>query len=225
MADGFKLGIALPVTDDRTPTQFWISFTVMEKPGNYEFLVPKFYPDNSYDSRAAVRNALVLQAIDNGCSHLIMMDTDQIYPVNTLQKLLAHGVDVVAAKVHRRWPPFDPIMYRGELFKYKHIPQEEWKNKEGLFEIDATGTGCILYDMEVFKNVEYPWYEILTKSDGSVVGEDICFCSKLRNAGYKIFMDTSVKVGHLSTMVITESFYEWYTMANNARQNNFQQSK
>jgi hypothetical protein len=36
------------------------------------------------------------------------------------------------------------------------------------------------------------------------------FCSDLREAGHKIFVDTSIKCGHLSTMVITEETHWLY---------------
>jgi hypothetical protein len=52
------------------------------------------------------------QALVKRCTHLLMMDTDQTYPQDTITKLLSHDVTVCGAVIHRRYPPFEPILYR-----------------------------------------------------------------------------------------------------------------
>jgi len=76
--------------------------------------------------------------------------------------------------------------------------------------LTATGCGCIFFNMDVFYGIPYPWFEVRRFSDGRVVGEDIDFCSKLREIDYKIFVDTSIEIGHLTTMEVTRSFYRLY---------------
>ncbi len=198
-----KLGIALPHTDDTISKQFFLSWLMMEKP-DYMFLIPKF-PQNI----DAVRNDLVLQAIEEKCTHLIMMDTDQVYPSDTITKLISHKKPIVGAVVHRRYPPFDALLYRGKLGKYYHIPDEEIYSGK-LVDVDATGTGCILYDMQVFKKIPYPWFKIRRQKDGKPIGEDIGLCSKLKKAGFNIFVDTSIRIGHMAKMVVDENTYRLY---------------
>lgn len=199
----FKLGIGFPLTDLTVYSSFMVSWTLMEKPA-YTLLMPV-----APGTLEVIRNNLVIQALREYCTHLLMMDTDQTYPIDVIQKLLSHEKDVVAVNVHRRYPPFDPILYRGELGNYHHVPDDECFSGK-LIEIDATGCGCILYNTDVFLDIPHPWFEVYRMSDGRVVGEDIDFCSKIKDAGYKIFADTSIKVGHISTMEITRSFYELY---------------
>ena len=43
-----------------------------------------------------------------------------------------------------------------------------------------------------------------------MVGEDIWFAQKLHKAGYKIYCDTGVKIGHLTMFTIDENFSRLY---------------
>lgn len=205
MGLNFKLGIGIPLIDEKVHTQFFTSFVTMHKP-NFTLLMPKQFTQFSKDI-AEARDNIVKQAIDDGCTHLIMMDTDQIYPEDTIQKLLAHGKDVVGAMVHRRWIPFDPILYRGAPGAYTHVSDEE-TYAGNLVEVDATGCGCILYDTSVFFGIKEPWFEMYHLPDGRLVGEDINFCNKLKEAGKKIYVDTSIKVDHMTNFRVNESTYK-----------------
>lgn len=200
------LAIGFPLVDQTVPVQFFTSFACMEKPDQYKLLIPQFPHGPWAGSIADARNSLVKQALSEGCSHLLMLDTDQIYPADCLAKLLSRDVDVCGVRVHRRWMPFDPIFLRGELGKYKAVPDEEMYSGD-LIEVDATGTGCLLFDMDVFLRVPQPWFEF-SHHEEKPVGEDIYFCSKARAAGVRIFVDTSVEVGHMTTMVVNKALHQ-----------------
>ena len=200
-----KLGIGIPLVNRLIDREFFLTFSAMEKPP-FILYGPQQEVSSFPKDFAVVRNSLVLQALEDDCSHLIMIDTDQTYPIDTIKKLLSHDVDVVGPVIHRRYPPFAPIMLRGEISKYQYVPYDEMYSNE-LVEVDATGTGCLCFNMDVFKLMQPPWFEIYDAEDGSPVGEDIRFCSKLRSAGFKIFIDTSIDVGHMATFVIDRAFY------------------
>jgi len=199
----WKLGIGFPLTDARVYAGFFTSWTLMHKP-DFTLLMP-MAPGHI----TAIRNNLVVQALEECCTHLLMMDTDQVYQIDTIPKLLSHEKDVVGVSVHRRYPPFDSIMYRGELGNYHHVPDEDCFSGK-LIEVDATGCGCILCNTDVFFDIPYPWFKEYKRSDGRVVGEDIDFCSKLKASGHEIYIDTSIEIGHLTTMEVTRSFYKLY---------------
>ncbi|NCC53832.1 MAG: hypothetical protein EOM20_21870 [Spartobacteria bacterium] len=92
--------------------------------------------------------------------------------------------------------------------KYEFISDEEMYSGD-LVEIDATGTGCILINMDVCDVLDPPWFKFTTVRDRPV-GEDIYFCSKVREAGLKIAVDTSIEVGHLATVEINRVFHAAY---------------
>lgn len=199
-----KLGIGVPLTSDRVHSCFLDSFILMDKPA-YVYLRPQF-PGMTIE---AVRNSIVEQALQSGCTHLIMFDTDQIIPSDTITKLLAHDLPVASAPVFRRYPPFDSLMYRGEPGKYELVPDEEVEIG-GLVEVDATGTGCIMYKTEVFLKIDAPWFEFSIGKDGKPIGEDIGFCIKLKEAGYKIFVDTSIHIGHVGSLSVDWNTYKLF---------------
>jgi hypothetical protein len=209
-----KLGIALPITDRREENDFWLSFLMMDKP-NFSLYLPDFPAGDYHESISAVRNNLVLQAIRDECTHLLMCDTDQAYPQDAFTKLLSHDKLMVGAVVHRRYPPFEPIINRGELGRYVHVPDDEIESGD-LIEVDSTGAGCLLFNMDVFFAVEQPWFENTT-IDGKVVGEDIHFCAKVKEVGIPIHIDTSILIDHLTMARVNRTFYKMYKKFNNIK--------
>ncbi len=199
----FKLAIGFPCSWSHIPFHFFISFLQAERPDFSILTATNGHIDG-------LRNKIVEDALKIGASHLIMMDIDQVYPSNTIIKLLSHRLPIVGCLVHRRYPPFDPLIMRGEINKYQTI-----KNyPEGLIEVDATGTGCLLFDMKIFRKMPAPWFKFRQNPDhtkSGVVGEDIGFCSDLKKAGHRIFVDTTLKCGHLSTLVVSKETHELYT--------------
>jgi GT2 family glycosyltransferase len=207
--DYFNLAIALPLTSNQECSAFWDSFIKMEKP-NFGYLRP-FFPEKARIED--VRNELCRKALESGYTHLLMMDTDQVYQPDTISRLLANRhLPVVCGKVHRRYPPFDPILYRWneDRTRYLHVDDEEWIGKSGLVNVDATGCGCFLLDVEVLLNLEYPWFkqEVVEETDEyKVTGEDVYFWSKMRSAGYPIHVDLDVKIAHITQFSVDEQFY------------------
>lgn len=192
-----RLGIGIPCTFPFIPSSFFYSYAFMEKP-DHIFI----HADNGPID--TLRNDIVEKALKEGCTHLIMMDVDQTYPVNTIPRLLSHNLPIVGCRVHRRYPPFDSLM-----LKIKEIDDrtnsydsvDDWEEGE-LLEVDATGAGCLMFNMEVFRKLPYPWFKFRKQPGGGIVGEDIGFCQDLKAAGYKIFVDTSLECGHLATMIV-----------------------
>lgn len=201
----FKLGIGIPNTERTMNPYFFDSFVTMDKP-EFTFMRPPF---QGYVGMDLARDSLVSQALSSGCSHLLMMDTDQMYPQDTVTKLLSHDAAVVGTLVHRRYPPFEPVALRGTLGEYIHVPDEECFSGD-LISVDAIGCGCVLYDMEVFLKIKPPWFESYQLESGKGVGEDVGFCSKLRCAGFNIYVDTSIEIDHMTIMGVNRDFYKLY---------------
>lgn len=214
-----KLAICLPLSSYTVPTPFFLSFTTMIKPPQYDLILPQVPVGEHSESMAHIRNDLVHQAIDLECTHIAMFDTDQRYENETLVKLLSHDLPVVFAKVHRRYPPFDPILLREDVNdqgSYYDIPLIEWKtNKENgiLQEVDSIGGGCSLIRTEVFLNLKYPWYRIVSsrRVGKRRIGEDMFLCTqRLKKKGYSIFVDLNIDIGHFTHMEADEYLYEMF---------------
>lgn len=205
----FSLGIGIPCSFPHIPSSFFYSFVLMDKP-SFTFI----HADNGPID--TLRNDIVEKALSMGITHLLMCDVDQIYPVDTISKLLSHKLPIVGAKVHRRYPPFDPIMMR-VVDNISYEPIDEYESGS-LVEVDATGTGCIMYDTSIFRKLPYPWFKFQKNPEnGMVIGEDIGLCQDLKEAGYRIYVDTSVEVGHLATMVINAATHNLYRAVKSAQ--------
>ena len=203
------VGVCIPGTDRTFPSEFCDSFFCIGKPSRTVYIRPKGAGPLDH-----IRNELVLMAQKMMCTHVWMADTDQIYPQDVLMKLLAADLPVVAAKVHRRYPPYDPLLLRGSPGSYKSVPEAEW-TPGGLVEVDATGCGSILYNMEVFDKIPYPWFEFHFENKANPVGEDVDFCQKLRKAGIPIHVDCGIEIGHMSLNIITVESYWAYKYSQN----------
>jgi len=209
--NGFKLGIALPLTYNWAYVRFMLSFLQMDKP-DFNLLLPD--EPNRID---VIRNGLVLKAMNCGCSHLAFMDTDQIYPQDGLMRLLDHDLPFVSAVVHRRYEPFDPILYwyEKEVDEFIHAPLDLCYTGK-LLSVDATGQGFNVTKMETFLDVGLKdWFKIETKENGDTVGEDISFCNKLRGKGIEMYADTAVQVKHLSLFEVTQKTHELFMKGKN----------
>jgi hypothetical protein len=210
MISNFKFGIGMPLSFHMVPSAFFDSFISMEKP-------PFIYLRTSNGPIDEMRNNIVREALKEKCTHLIMMDTDQCYHPRTITRLLSHKLPVVGALVYRRYPPFDPLMLKGEMNRYSNIT--EWE-PESLVEVDATGTGCLLFDMQVFRSMPAPWFRArIDPKTKQPIGEDIGFCSDLKEAGYRIFVDTSVPAGHLSQIQVTDGMWKLWRKLRDAKAN------
>lgn len=191
--DEIRLAIGVPLTFPFVPSAFFKSYALMHKPDHV-------YIQADNGGICGLRNNIVERALYEGCTHLIMMDTDQIYPADTIPRLLAHNLPVVGARVHRRYPPYDSLMLRIEEVDEhtnKYVSVDDWEEGE-LVEVDATGGGCVMFNLDVFRKLPYPWF----KDGREGVGEDIGLCQDLKAAGYRIFVDSSIEVGHMATMVV-----------------------
>jgi hypothetical protein len=145
----FHLCIGVPCSFPFVPTSFFYSYVLMEKP-NHTFI----HADNG--PIHALRNNIVKRALHEGATHLLMMDVDQIYHPQTIDRLLAHKLPLVGCLVHRRYPPFDSLMLKLEETAgpfNKYVPIEEWE-EGSLQEVDATGAGCLLFEMQLFRDLD-----------------------------------------------------------------------
>lgn len=199
-----RLAIGFPLSFPMVHSDFFFGCMMMERP---EFIVLRA-ENGPID---ALRNNLVVDAMQVGASHLMMMDCDMVYDQKTIPRLLSHQLPIVGALAYRRYPPFDPLLLKGDpIAGYESMA--EWNENE-LIEVDATGTGCLMFNMKVFRDMPPPWFKFREHpiaKVGGVIGEDIGFCWDLRRAGYQIFVDTSIPSKHLTTMAVNHQTFLLY---------------
>jgi len=130
---------------------------------------------------------------------LLFVDSDMVCPVDLLVRLVEADKDIVSGLAFKRSPPYDPCIFS----KCERGDTQFWHNyPKGLIEIQGVGMACTLIKRKVFEAVPQPWF-----FPEPNIGEDLAFCIRAREAGYKIYCDTNLICGHVGNFVVTEEFY------------------
>ena len=88
-----------------------------------------------------------------------------------------------------------------------HETVETMSKRKKPFTCDYTGFGWVLIKNGVFEKLEYPWFapkmQVFESGDvQDMCGEDVSFCLDAQEAGYEIWADPRIRVGHEKTRVI-----------------------
>ncbi len=140
------------------------------------------------------RNQCVEAAKAMKASHLFFLDSDIVFPPDTLKRLLAHGKDIVGASYSKREPPYYPLTVTEE--------NEHAFIKAGLRKVKLIPTGCLLMRMNVFDALTTPYFNLAVEG-GQLRGEDYFFCEKARASGFTVWCDgdLSMQLGHIGQQV------------------------
>ncbi len=100
---------------------------------------------------------------------------------------------------------------------YKYVPEDgaykEYPNKKGLQQVDAVGTGCILIARRVFDDINMRKGAFTRKlnPDGTVnKGNDISFCERARELGFKIFAHYDYRCQHFNEVEMHEIIHAFH---------------
>jgi hypothetical protein len=106
-------------------------------------------------------------------------------PTTTVARLLAHKKSIVAGTYSTRVKP-----QRSVAFVDQYNLDQRLENTFGIHKVFAVGMGCMLVDVEVYKNLTKPWHHYYWNCDtNELSGEDIYFCKLAQDNGYEIFVD------------------------------------
>jgi len=145
------------------------------------------------------RNYITANALKAGCDFIFTVDDDMIFPPDTLERLLVHKKDIVGVPYHPR------LEVGKETYKdldKTHIITLKGEGKKELFECEAIGTGIMLINTKILYDIKQPFFAFESHETGfTIQGEDWYFCKKAREAGYKVWCDPKIKVGHLGVKI------------------------
>jgi hypothetical protein len=130
---------------------------------------------------ADLRNKAVKAAQQAGASHLLFLDSDMRFPEDTLDRLLQHNLDIVAANYVQR------TMSEWCVARIGGVPVQS-AGRTGLESVDTTGTGVMLINLSVFDDMPQPWFDTPNET-GVFTGEDVYFCQQARSGGYPVHID------------------------------------
>jgi len=104
---------------------------------------------------------------------------------------------VIGPKIHNkwRWADFRPLLYETNDFPYL---AESMDCGEGIQEVPYPHTN-MFYLREVLESIDPPWYKVSHNKMGTARSKDLdfTFIEKIKDKGYKFYIDTTVEVKHL----------------------------
>jgi predicted O-methyltransferase YrrM len=169
--------------------------------------------------RDHARNGLVEKALKLGVKYILFIDDDTAPPPHAVQHLMYQldnsedDVAVCAGVYMTKSDPPQPTILMSEGTG----PHWKWRIGE-VFPCYAIGTGCMMIRASVFEKIEKPWFVDVETPDqarelglltpememgkdlGSIdrfmMTDDVYFCRKLNQAGYKVLAHGGVICRH-----------------------------
>ena len=212
-----KVMIAVP-SMEMVPMLFAQSLAMLEKAG------PTVIMTQISSLIYTARNNLAAGAIENEADYVLWLDSDMVFPSGTLVHMMkvmeemGEGV-ILTGAYFRRVAPYSPVLYEKLNFDEKgnavwkdlmHIPDEP-------FEVEGCGFGCVLCPTEAFVDVSQKYRQLFDPIHGT--GEDLSFCWRARQCGYRIVCDPRIHLGHYASHVITRGYWEDYSAFKEAQKN------
>jgi hypothetical protein len=149
------------------------------------------------------RERIAEKAISIGATHILWLDSDMMFPKSICETLLSHNLDFVACNYSTRVLPFKAVGYT-EIYNWNSGIAAD---AAGLVLVEGIGLGCALTRVEIFDDIDKPWFPITyVEETNDYLGEDMNFCLKVRETGRYIAVDcdTSKEIYHIGTAA-----YRW----------------
>jgi GT2 family glycosyltransferase len=131
------------------------------------------------------RNRICKKVVEEGYDYVLMIDNDNP-PISNPLDLIDLRKDVIALPT--------PTAKNGELI---WVVGKEFDDgikcyllnnkQEGLEEVDAVGSGCLLLSRKVLEEVKAPFMREWNDDGVAVTGQDFAFCKRAKKAGFKIY--------------------------------------
>jgi len=142
--------------------------------------------------------------------YLMWIDSDMVFNPEQFERLLSHNKDIVSGLyLMDNGKQFATVKDWDEKFFEKNgyfqfLTTEDIKDKKELLEVSYAGFGFILIKKGVFESMTYPWFKPIEKRIGNMVDftmEDVAFCLRAKEKGFKIYIDPLIKAGHEKKIV------------------------
>jgi hypothetical protein len=141
------------------------------------------------------RNLAVNAALQAQAEWIVFLDSDMVFPPETIPRLLAHGQPIVGATYPRKGYP---LAYIGTRVDGVPLALAD----TGLVEAARLPAGCLLIKADVFGRLKRPYFRCsYDEQAGEVLGEDYWFSELVRGLGFQLWCDLALsrEIAHLGT--------------------------
>lgn len=201
-----KVLIGVPTDEYARRADFYDYLNFMLKPDDTITLF------NHHRSPARSRNMIIDTAIEHKCTHILFIDDDMEIPRDGLLKLLNHDKDIVSGLYLSGMYPHFPVAFDVVDERGHCLPMYLYGKEPKLYPIEAAGLGFCLIKTSVFERLEKPYIR-LGELNSEEWCDDIGFFKRVREVGIKSYIDLSVQLGHIRTVIYKPNFVNgaWFS--------------
>lgn len=149
-----------------------------------------------------VRNDLATAFLQTDCEYLFFLDTDMTWipqdekEENPIDVMIRAYVNIISPPMTNRQQPIRAIWHpisRKDL--------DVW-NRTKPFQVLHTGTGFMLIEREVIETLikaghAAPFMPIWCKEEEVETSDDVAFCRRALQCGFKIWLQPNILIGHI----------------------------
>ncbi len=146
------------------------------------------------------RNVIVQRFLKTDADMLLQIDSDNV-PLQNPLNLVEYNKDIISCPV---WSYSSGVKFLNVFKENKDetlIPLRQ-EELHGLSKIDATGTGIILCSRKVFETIKRPFERLYDENGIAILGLDLYFSQKAKEAGFKIYTHGDYIAKHYKTIEI-----------------------
>lgn len=147
------------------------------------------------------RERLAAMAVNNGFDHILWLDSDQMFKPTLMIDFVSSEKDMVTGVIPMRRPPYIPCVYKIKDDELKQVTELG----DRLFEVDGCGFGAVFMNTEILQKCFDKYKTCFQPIYG--YGEDLSFCLRVKELGYKIYADPRIDIGHIAKTVITKNMF------------------
>lgn len=158
------------------------------------------------------RNQVSQMAIKQGFDYVLWIDSDMTFEPDMMERMFESIGDkqLLTALCFSRRPPFKPCIYsdidvKNDGMAALPIAKTLYDYpRDQIIEVAACGFACVLQKVEMI--------DVMTTTYGvpffpiAGLGEDLSYCYRAKQLDYKMYADTSIKIGHIMRMSVDENF-------------------
>lgn len=149
------------------------------------------------------RDNIASKAINGGYTHVLWLDSDMVFTDDFLDSLMFCGKPFVAGIYQSRRKGYHSALFKNldidNLERFEEYPH-------GTFEIAGCGFAGVLIETEILRQVMVNHGTCFLPM--KMYGEDLAFCKRAVDMGYKIYAEPTAVMGHVGHITIYPEDHE-----------------